>query len=95
MAGQHSTVIIKQIADIRIGKRDNPKMYPFANIEALRAATEDIFDLFSQENDSVRLIVEILVLLVISLYSMSWVLYMVIKKGLIEGKTIVDDEETS
>jgi hypothetical protein len=26
---------------------------------------------------------------------MSWVLYMVIKKGLIEGKTIVDDEEIS
>ena len=44
LAGQHSTVIIKQIADIRIGNRDNPTMYPFANIEALRAATEDIFD---------------------------------------------------
>jgi hypothetical protein len=58
-------------------------------------ASEIIFDLSAQENDSVRLIVEILVLLVISLYSMSWVLYMVIKKGLIEGKTIVDDEETS
>jgi hypothetical protein len=26
---------------------------------------------------------------------MSWVLYMVIKKGLIEVKTIVDDEEIS
>jgi len=58
-------------------------------------ASEIIFDLSSQENDSVRLIVEILVLLVVSLFSMSWVLYMVIKKGLIEGKTIVDDEETS
>ena len=58
-------------------------------------ASEIIFDLSSQENDSVRLIVEILVLLVVSLFSMSWVLYMVIKKGLIEGKTIVDDVETS
>ena len=58
-------------------------------------AYEIIFDLSAQENDSVRLIVEILVLLVVSLFSMSWVLYMVIKKGLIEGKTIVDDEETS
>ena len=58
-------------------------------------ASEIIFDLSSQENDSVRLIVEILVLLVISLFLMRWVLYMVIKKGLIEGKTIVDDEETS
>lgn len=44
LAGQHSTVVIKQIADIRAGNRDNPTMYPFANIEALRAATEDIFD---------------------------------------------------
>lgn len=28
-AGQHATVLIKQIADIRDGRRDNPKMYPF------------------------------------------------------------------
>ena len=44
LAGQHSTVIIKQIADIRSGNRDNPTMYPFANIDALRAAVEDLFD---------------------------------------------------
>jgi len=30
LAGQHTTVIIKQIADIRGGLRDNPIMYPFA-----------------------------------------------------------------
>jgi len=30
LAGQHPTVIIKQIADIREGRRDNPTMYPFA-----------------------------------------------------------------
>jgi cytochrome c553 len=30
LAGQHTTVIIKQIADIREGLRDNPIMYPFA-----------------------------------------------------------------
>ncbi|MFQ5698761.1 MAG: c-type cytochrome [Myxococcota bacterium] len=30
LVGQHSTVIIKQIADIRAGRRDNPIMYPFA-----------------------------------------------------------------
>lgn len=30
LAGQHSTVLIKQIADIRAGLRDNPTMYPFA-----------------------------------------------------------------
>jgi len=30
LAGQHATVLIKQIADIRGGRRDNPIMYPFA-----------------------------------------------------------------
>jgi cytochrome c553 len=30
LAGQHSTVLIKQMADIREGLRDNPIMYPFA-----------------------------------------------------------------
>ncbi len=30
VAGQHRTVIIKQLADIRDGHRDNPTMYPFA-----------------------------------------------------------------
>jgi cytochrome c553 len=30
LAGQHTTVVIKQIADIREGLRDNPIMYPFA-----------------------------------------------------------------
>lgn len=30
LAGQHTTVLIKQMADIRMGLRDNPTMYPFA-----------------------------------------------------------------
>ena len=30
VAGQHREVIIKQLADIRDGHRDNPTMYPFA-----------------------------------------------------------------
>jgi cytochrome c553 len=30
LAGQHTSVLIKQIADIRAGRRDNPIMYPFA-----------------------------------------------------------------
>jgi cytochrome c553 len=30
LAGQHRTVIIKQLADIRAQNRDNPTMYPFA-----------------------------------------------------------------
>jgi cytochrome c553 len=29
LAGQHRTVLIKQMADIRAGNRDNPTMYPF------------------------------------------------------------------
>jgi cytochrome c553 len=30
LAGQHTTVLIKQISDIRAKNRDNPTMYPFA-----------------------------------------------------------------
>jgi len=30
LAGQHETVLIKQIADIRAGRRDNPLMHPFS-----------------------------------------------------------------
>ncbi len=29
LAGQHSSVLIKQMTDIRTGRRDNPIMYPF------------------------------------------------------------------
>lgn len=35
IAGQHSTVIIKQLADIRARNRENPLMYPFAIPEML------------------------------------------------------------
>jgi len=35
LAGQHRTVLIKQLADIREGNRDNPTMYPFAQPEAI------------------------------------------------------------
>lgn len=30
LAGQHITVLIKQMSDVREGRRDNPKMFPFA-----------------------------------------------------------------
>jgi cytochrome c553 len=30
VAGQHTQVLIKQMADIRAGQRENPTMYPFA-----------------------------------------------------------------
>jgi len=44
LAGQHTTVLIKQISDIRAKNRDNPTMYPFAmQIEGAR----DIVDVCS------------------------------------------------
>lgn len=30
LAGQHATVLIKQLTDVRAGQRDNRKMYPYA-----------------------------------------------------------------
>lgn len=38
IAGQHKSVIIKQIVDIRTGSRDNPTMYPFAQASYLGGA---------------------------------------------------------
>ena len=35
LAGQHSNVIIKQLADIRAGNRDNPQMYPIAKASVM------------------------------------------------------------
>ncbi len=43
LAGQHDTVLIKQITDIRAGRRDNPKMYPFANAHVI--SIQDISDI--------------------------------------------------
>ncbi|MBL8393040.1 MAG: c-type cytochrome [Candidatus Accumulibacter sp.] len=42
LAGQHSSVLIKQMADIRSGARHNPAMYPFA---AVLADPQDLADL--------------------------------------------------
>ncbi len=38
IAGQHRDILIKQLADIRAGNRDNPTMYPFAIPNALGGA---------------------------------------------------------
>lgn len=35
LAGQHSSVLIKQLADIRSGKRSNPEMHPLATFDAI------------------------------------------------------------
>ncbi|MGK5094711.1 c-type cytochrome [Deltaproteobacteria bacterium TL4] len=48
IAGQHASVLIKQIADIRAGNRDNPTMYPYSKEELL---TLDHFDQ-AQNNQS-------------------------------------------
>jgi cytochrome c553 len=38
LAGQHASVLVKQMADIREGNRDNPTMYPFALERAIGGA---------------------------------------------------------
>lgn len=43
LAGQHSTVLIKQLADIRSLNRDNPTMYPFSLPESI-GGTQAIAD---------------------------------------------------
>lgn len=43
IAGQHYNVIIKQLADIRAGNRDNPTMYPFTLPKVLGDA-QDLAD---------------------------------------------------
>lgn len=50
LAGQHRSVIIKQIADIRFGNRDNPEMAPFAQREIFGHPQElaDVAEYISQ-----------------------------------------------
>lgn len=43
LAAQHDTVLIKQMSDIRAGRRDNPKMYPFVNEHVI--AAQEIADI--------------------------------------------------
>ncbi len=43
LAGQHATVLIEQITDIRSGRRTNPKMAPFADEHVL--TTQEIADI--------------------------------------------------
>lgn len=43
LAGQHRTVLIKQMVDVRAGRRDNPKMHPF--IDEWVASPEEIADI--------------------------------------------------
>lgn len=42
LAGQHATVLIKQMTDVRAGRRDNSRMFPFANEHVL--GPQDIAD---------------------------------------------------
>lgn len=43
LAGQHATVLIEQMTDIRAGKRQNPKMQPFTGDHVL--TTQDMADI--------------------------------------------------
>ena len=43
LAGQHASVLIKQIADIRAGLRENQKMFPFAGNHAV--TTQEVADI--------------------------------------------------
>lgn len=43
LAGQHATVLIKQLADVRSARRSNPKMLPFADHQAL--TTQEVADI--------------------------------------------------
>ncbi len=43
LAGQHETVLIKQMMDVRCNKRDNPKMHPF--IEQSEVPVADVPDI--------------------------------------------------
>jgi len=48
LAGQHASVIIKEMLDIRAGRRDNPRMYPFSGEWIVSA--EDIADIAAYLN---------------------------------------------
>ena len=43
LAGQHDTVLIKQMTDVRAGHRDNPRMLPFADKHVI--SPQDIADI--------------------------------------------------
>lgn len=43
LAGQHTTVLIKQMSDVREGRRDNPKMFPFAGKHVVE--TQEVVDI--------------------------------------------------
>lgn len=43
LAGQHVSVLIKQITDVRSGRRSNPKMLPFADHQAI--SVQEIADI--------------------------------------------------
>ncbi|MDP2827938.1 MAG: c-type cytochrome [Sulfuricellaceae bacterium] len=48
LAGQHTSVLIKQMSDIREGRRDNQKMYPFAGKHVVD--TQEVADIAAYIN---------------------------------------------
>lgn len=43
LAGQHASVLIKQLVDVREGRRDNPKEFPFTGTHVI--TTQDVADI--------------------------------------------------
>jgi cytochrome c553 len=48
LAGQHISVLLKQMSDVREGRRDNPKMFPFAGKHAVD--TQEVADIAAYLN---------------------------------------------
>lgn len=48
LAGQHASVLIKQLADVRAGIRDNPKEYPFTDEHVV--TTQELADIAAYLN---------------------------------------------
>jgi cytochrome c553 len=48
LAGQHVTVLVKQLVDIRTGSRSNPKMHPFSSERVI--SVEDVADIAAYLN---------------------------------------------
>ena len=48
LAGQHASVLIKQMIDVRAGRRDNPKMHPFVGEWVV--SVEDVADIAAYLN---------------------------------------------
>ncbi|MBF0279693.1 MAG: DUF3365 domain-containing protein [SAR324 cluster bacterium] len=56
-------------------------------------ASEIIFDLSAKEADSIRLIVEVVLLIMASLITMGIIFYFIVKKGILEKNLLIERDE--